>query len=202
MVASITKDDVVGVLGDISKRGAEAHAEHVQRILASMFSRLHSDYHSTTGVAEGVIAKARAPDRRRQTIKQAYAKKAGPSARIELGRAMAIARLGVFGERLSPAILILAGTAQRRRPVAGANLADFQTIGDEILWEMRPYFRKPSNKKRGSGRHLVPLVGFAAEAVKTLAGLAGEQPWLLPVARPRHAGKQPKRPRIPARING
>jgi integrase len=196
LVASINDTDVRSALADIAKR-SEAHAEHVQRILASMWSRLAVDFRPITGVTPGIIKDVRAPERVRQTLKEAYAdESAKPPSPVEIGRVVAIARLGVFGERLSAAILLLAGTAQRRRPVAGANVNDFQSFADEELWLMRPYFRKPANKKRSQGRHLVPVVGFAAEAVRTLDRLAGDQPWMLPVARPRHAGKQPKRPHI------
>ncbi len=41
---------------------------------------------------------------------------ATPPEPIEIGRAVAIAKLGVFGPRMSPAILILAGTEARRLP--------------------------------------------------------------------------------------
>jgi hypothetical protein len=81
---------------------------------------------------------------------------------------MAIARLGVFGERMSAALLLLAGSAQRRRPVAGAHAADFEHFGDEWLWSMPPYFRKTARKKRSSGKHQVPLIGFAAAAAAEL----------------------------------
>ena len=97
---------------------------------------------------------------------------------------------------MSAALLLLAGTAQRRRPIAGANTADFQSFDDEWLWVMPPYFRKTARKKRSRGRHLVPLIGFAAQAADRLDKLAGEQPWLLPVARPRRIGQQPKLPHV------
>jgi hypothetical protein len=45
------------------------------------------------------------------------------------------------------------------RPVAGANVNHFKTFDDEELWQMVPYFRKPSKKKRSSGRHLVATYG-------------------------------------------
>jgi hypothetical protein len=46
------------------------------------------------------------------------------------------------------------------------------------------------------------LVGFTADAVRDLDRLAGDQAWLLPVARARRAGQQLKRPHIdPRAIN-
>jgi hypothetical protein len=81
--------------------------------------------------------------------------------------------------------------------VASANSHDFRHFGKEVLWAMRPYFRKTANKKKSKGKHLVPLVGFAAEAQLTLEDLAGDSEWLVPVTRARHAGTKPKTPHSP-----
>jgi hypothetical protein len=195
-VASVTPANVAAIYADVSKR-SEAHAEHVQRVMASMWTFLADGTNGEiTGVKPKAIAHIKAPERDRQKIDEIDNYIPGPPDRIMIGRMVAIAKLGVFGKRMSAAMLLLAGTAQRRRPVAGSNRDHFKTFGDEELWEMRPYFRKPSKKKRSSGRHLVPCVGFAARAVRDLDILAGDQPWLLPVARARRAGQQPKRPHI------
>jgi hypothetical protein len=198
-VAQITEFDVAGVYADVAKR-SEAHAEHAQRVLCSMWTFLAAaENRQTTGVVPGCIAHVRAPERTRREIGDPDAPAeadAAPPDRLQIGRYMAIARLGVFGERMSAALLLLAGTAQRRRPIAGANTADFKSFGDEWLWMMPPYFRKTARKKRSRGRHLVPLIGFAAQAADRLDKLAGEQPWLLPVARARRVGQQPKLPHV------
>jgi len=201
-VARVTDTAVAAVYTDVAER-SEAHAEHVQRIMASMWTYLAAPVNrEKTGVVPGVIAHVKAPERNRQKLSEIDEPEEGPPDRLEIGRCMAIAKLGVFGERMSNGLLLLAGTAQRRRPVAGSNRDHFQSFGDEELWGMKPYFRKPAQKKRSRGRHLVPVVGFAARAVRRLDILAGDQPWLLPVARARRAGQQPKRPYIdPRAIN-
>ncbi len=194
-VALITDTDVAGVLADVSKR-SEAHAEHVQRVLASMWSHLAEPVNrQATGVVPNAIAHVRAPERTRREIGDPDAPAAAddaPPDRIEIGRSIAIARLGVFHPRLSSALLLMAGSAQRRRPVISAFKPDFAAFGDEILWSMSPYFRKTARKKRSRSAHLVPLVGMAAQAVRDLLGADGD--WPLPVTRSRHAGRQPKTP--------
>lgn len=192
MVAGITKYDVSAVYKDVFRR-AEPHSEHVQRVLSSMWTFLGNDDNSpTTGVAPRAIMHTKAPERTRQQIEDMNEGDEAPPDRIQIGRYVAIAKLGVFSERMSCGLLVLAGSAQRRRPVAGSHRENFQTFDDEELWKMPPYFRKPSKKKRSKGKHLVPLVGFAAKAIRKLDLLAGEQPWLLPVSRPRRVGQQPK----------
>lgn len=201
-VARVTDTAIAAVYADVAKR-SEAHAEHVQRVVASMWSHLSEPANrEKTGVSPGAIAHVKAPERNRQKLSDIDQEEKGPPDRLEIGRYMAIARLGVYGERMSAALLLLAGTAQRRRPVAGSNRDHFQSFDDEELWAMRPYFRKPAKKKRSRGRHLVPVVGFAAQAARRLDILAGDQPWLMPVARARRKGQQPKRPHIdPRAIN-
>ncbi len=156
----------------------------------------------TTGVAPGAIRHVRAPERTRREIgdyNDPAEAHAGPPDRLQIGRFVAIARLGVYGERMSAALLLLAGSAQRRRPVAGAHAADFGQYGDEWLWSMPPYFRKTARKKRSSGKHQVPLIGLAASAAAELHRLGDGQGWLLPVARARRLGQTRKQPHIDPR---
>jgi Arm DNA-binding domain len=203
-VAEVTEFDIAALLSAVSKR-TEAHAEHVQRVLSSMWTFLAGPEHRpTTGVTPGCIRHVRAPERTRREIgdyNPDYTKQdsVGPPDRLEIGRYMAIARLGVFGARTSAALLLLAGSAQRRRPVAGAHAADFSTFDGEWLWSMPPYFRKTARKKRSSGKHQVPLIGFAAEAAAELHRLGNGQGWLLPAARARRLGQVPKQPHIDPR---
>jgi hypothetical protein len=51
---------------------------------------------------------------------------------------------------------------------------------DEVLWAMPPYFRKTARNRRSEGFHLVPLVGFAADAAATLWNMSDD--WLMPAA--------------------
>lgn len=200
MVATITEYDVAGVYSDVFKR-AEPHSEHVQRVVSSMWSTLAgADYRPRTGIVPNSIRHVKAPERSRQTIGEVNTgEESPPPDRMHIGRYLAIANVGVFPPRISAAMLLMAGSAQRIRAICGIHRANFQTFGDEELWKMPPYFRKPSKKKRSKGIHPVPLVGFAAEALRRLDRLAGDNPWLLPVERSRRKGQQPKHPFMPPR---
>jgi Arm DNA-binding domain len=67
-VAAITEFNVATVLAEVSKR-TEAHAEHVQRVLSSMWTFLASpENRPTTGVAPSAIRHVRAPERTRHEI--------------------------------------------------------------------------------------------------------------------------------------
>lgn len=57
----------------------------------------------------------------------------------------------------------------------GANRWRFKTYAEtpgEEAWYVPPYYRK-SGSKRGNRSHLVPLVGWGAEAVRKLDRLCG-----------------------------
>jgi hypothetical protein len=95
-------------------------------------------------------------------------------AEIEIGRALAIARLGCLPERIGLGLQLLIGTVQRRRAVTGANRWRFRTYreaNDEVAWYVPPFFRK-SGTKRGKRSHLVPCLGFAAIAQERLDRLS------------------------------
>lgn len=196
-VATITDADVAGVLADVAKR-SEAHAEHVQRVLASMWTFLAQPANrQATGVVPAAIAHVRAPERTRRERGDpgVSVTEDAPPDRIEIGRSITIARLGVFPPMLSNGVLLIAGSAQRIRPVVSAFKLDFDSFGDEVLWSMAPFFRKTAHKKRSRSSHVVPLIGFAAQAARDLSA-AAEGNWLLPVSRSRRAGQQPKTPHI------
>ena len=193
-VSTIKDTDVAELLADVHKR-SESGSEHLQRILSSMWTHLAlPENRKTTSVAPRVIRDVRAPERTRREIGDPDnpAENEPPPDRIEIGRVVAIARLGVFSPLLSDGVLLLAGSFQRRRAVVGARVADFQSFGSEELWAMPPYFRKTARKRRSQSRHLVPLLGFAAEAARRLDARAGDQPWLLPITKSRKLGQPTK----------
>ncbi len=68
-------------------------------------------------------------------------------------------------------------TAQRRRTTVGLHRGYCRRFDDEVVWAIPPYFRKPAKKKRSRGRHLVPLVGWAAEAERRLDLRTGDEGW-------------------------
>jgi integrase len=204
MVADITKEDVAEVLKLIAARGAESLAEHVQRALSSMWTQLADPAESRrTGVRPYAIKGAKAPER---TTSNPYAEDApdyetldAPPTELQIGRAIAIAKSGALGLRNSAAILILAGSVQRRRTVAGGNRRDFRTFGDEMCWAIPPFFRKTAKKKRSRGKHVVPLVGWAATAAQIVERLAGDGEWHFPAGKTTRKGKPGRTPHINAR---
>jgi integrase len=180
MVNTVTRNEMAEAVKDIHLRGAESMAEGVARVVKRFFSWLsEAAQQDATNVADGAMVKLSAPPRTLDEIGQTVEvdeEEGDAPPEIEIGRALAIARLGVFPERIGLGLQLLIGTAQRRRTVTGANRWRFKTykeVNSEQVWFIPPYFRK-SGTKRGRRSHLVPCVGFAAEAVERLDRLADE----------------------------
>jgi hypothetical protein len=197
-VSMITAADVETVLAAVAKR-TESGADGLQRTLSSMWTFLARPANrEKTGVVPRIIREARAPDRRRLRIEDPDYRREDvrPPDRLHIGRAIAIAKLGVFPPMQSNGVLLLCGSFQRRRTVCGSRVDDFQMFDDEMLWGVPPYFRKPANKKRSQRRHLVPLVGFAAKAAQALrnASADGADAWMMPAVRLKKTGVAPKTP--------
>ena len=210
-VADITREDIACVVARVHGR-REKQAEHLVPILSSMWTFLGDDVRRPdTGVAPNLLLRLKPPERtRREVGERSVAGDGDPPddtvpipTELAVGRAVAIARAGVFDERASLSILLLAASAQRRRATIGAHRADFRSIAGEVLWSIPPFFRKAASKRRSQLPHQVPLLGWGAAAAHRLDRLAGnEQGYLFPVARARRAGEQPKRPhRDPSSIN-
>lgn len=194
-VATISAEDVSEMLAIVAKAHGHSYAEHLQRVISSMWGWLaDASRRRETGVQPRMLHGVTAPERPRREVGEGRRDETeddAPPSEIEIGRVIAIARSGALPRRASNALLLLAGTVQRRRAVIGAHQFDFQNFGDETLWKMPPYFRKTANMKRSKNRHLVPLVGWVAEAEKALDRTAFEGPWYFPVgATP--AGVQPR----------
>jgi hypothetical protein len=202
-VSMITAVHIEEVLAEVAKRSQSA-AEGLQRTLSSMWTYLARPLiREKTGVVPHVIREARPPNRRRERLEDpGYMPKDDepPPDRIQIGRVVAIAKLGVFPASQSNAVLLLVGTAQRRRMVVGIRCGDLQSFDDEVLWKIPPYFRKPSKKKRSWRRHLVPAIGFAAKAASAMWQKAGEgNAWLLPAIKVRKKGVAAKTPYLTPR---
>lgn len=192
MVATITRNEMATAIAAVHARGAEAMAGGMVRVIKRLWSWLaESVRQDETNVADGVMLKLAPPERTRVEIgEQAFDpdnESGDAPPEIEIGRALAIARLGCLPERIGLGIQLLIGTVQRRRAVTGANRWRFRTYteaNDEAAWYVPPYFRK-SGTKRGRRSHLVPVVGFAAHAQERLDRLAdfdGSEGWLFPAA--------------------
>jgi integrase len=195
-VASITRNQILMAVAAIHGRGAETMAEGVLRVLKSMWTFLaDGGRREKTSVVPNLLLRAKAPDRTRNEIGDPNRidedKERGDAPpEIELGRALAIARAGVLPDRISLGLQFFLASIQRRRAVIGANRWRFKSYAetpDEEAWFVPPYFRK-SGSKRGNRSHLVPLVGWGAEAVRKLDRLSESEDgsgWLFPGRRSR-----------------
>lgn len=193
LVSGITVDEMADAIAAVHKRGAETMAAGMVRVVKRMFSWLaETGRQQRTSVADGAMIKLKAPESTRSEVGEPdfdpddEAGDAPPE--IEIGRALAIARLGCLPERIGLGLELLIGTAQRRRAVTGASRWRFRTypeVKSEAAWYVPPYFRK-SGSKRGRRSHLVPCIGFAAVAAERLDRLAdfeGSEGWLFPAGK-------------------
>ena len=195
-VASITRNQILMAVAAIHGRGAETMAEGVLRVLKGMWTFLaDGERQEHTSVAPNLLLRANAPDRTRNEIGDPNRidedrERGDAPPEIELGRALAIARAGVLPDRVSLGLQLLLASVQRRRAVIGANRWRFKTYAetpDEEARYVPPYYRK-SGSKRGNRSHLVPVVGWGAEAVRKLDRLSDSVDgpgWLFPGRRTR-----------------
>lgn len=190
MVATITRNEMAAAIAAVHTRGAEAMSEGMVRVIKRLFNWLaEAIRQDETGVADGVMIKLVAPRRTRKEIgEKAFDPEDDQGdvpPEVEIGRVLALARLGCMPERIGLGLELLIGTAQRRRAVTGANRWRFRNYAEansEVAWYVPPYFRK-SGTKRGRRSHLVPCVGFAAQAQERLDRLSdfeGAEGWLFP----------------------
>lgn len=190
MVSTITRNEMAAAIAAVHGRGAEAMAEGMVRVVKRFWNWLaEAVRQDETSVQDGTMIKLEAPPRTRVELgEEAFdpddeVGDAPPE--IEIGRALAIARLRCLPERIGLGLELLIGTVQRRRAVTGANRWRFRTYPeatDECAWYVPPFFRK-SGTKRGRRSHLVPCVGFAAAALERLDRLAdfdASEGWLFP----------------------
>jgi hypothetical protein len=152
-----------------------------------------------TNVREGLLNKTRTKKNERVEIGENDAnfdpddERSDAPPPIELGRALVIARAGIFPERVSLGLQLLLGTAQRRRTVLTASRWRFKAfpgVEGEHAWYIPPAFRK-SGSKRGKTYHLVPVVGWCNDVLRRLDRLSdfvlksGDiNGWLFPMVRP------------------
>lgn len=192
-VCEITRNEMAAAIAAVHARGAEAMSEGMVRVVKRFWSWLaEAVRQDETSVADGVMLKLQAPPRTRKEIgEEAFDpddEDGDTPEEIEIGRALAIARLGCLPERIGLGIELLIGSVQRRRAVTGANRWRFRTYpeaNDECAWYVPPFFRK-SGTKRGRRSHLVPIVGFAAvaqERLDRLADFEGSEGWLFPAGK-------------------
>jgi hypothetical protein len=108
---------------------------------------------------------------------------------------MAIARSGALPDWASYGLQLLLASAQRRRQVIGASrfrFKDYEETPNEVAWFIPAFWRK--TRKEGTERaHLVPVMGWGAEAVRKLDRLCdfeGSAGWLFPALKGNVEGHQ------------
>jgi hypothetical protein len=206
-VSDIRRQDIARVVAAIHTRGAEAQAEHALRVLRAMWTWLGDDSRSDeTGVSAGLLARMRPPERTRRERGDAMQRDDDDDDDVDvpneiaLGRALAVARSGAMPKRHGLLIQLLLASGQRRRTVVSAHMQDFRTIDGDELWSIPPANRKTARKRRSQRNHVVPLVGWGADAARRLWAMASdENGWIVPAApRGRRAGAKPRSPHADA----
>lgn len=209
-VSRIEPDDIRPVLRKIARDVSDDRAEKITTIIRMLFRWLGADEQiKQSGVTRGVMDGLKPPPRRR-TAENAPRVDAYVPPIAELGRALAIARAGVFDDDVSAGIQLVLFTCQRRRPVTIALIADFVESSHGCwIWRMRPAHRKTADRRRAKDDHVVAF-GPAAQTV-LLDQLARAKAWryktgeknpdgtdeeltsehLFPGSRPRREGERP-----------
>ena len=199
LVATITRIELAEIVAAVHRR-----SERVAETLAVVFRRMwvflaDDERIRLTGVEPDAVAMLKAPRRsgRREPVTE-LERRQRRKARVapemaELGRALAIARAGAFRDEVGLAIELVLFTAQRRRPVATAELDEFVAVpGHGGLWSMSPLHRKTADLLGDDMDHVVPipqpLWGRIAARIEQSAA-AGSR-FLFPASRLRRRGAE------------
>jgi hypothetical protein len=199
-VCDIVREEIAEAVEKVRRRGVKTHHKKVLITCRRFFNWLGSDARRReTSVPANFLLGAKAGAAERDVPGRRVVNKGIPETNA-IGRALAIARAGVLGTLPSLGIQMVLGTVSRRRGVVGLRSQDYESYRPGIyVWFQPPAFRKTADKIQSSAAHQVPLVGWAATVVDILErrlrrdDTAG---WLFPVARPRHAGVEPKTPHM------
>ncbi len=195
-VRDITRQELAEAVAAIARRGAERQAELTTIALRRMFKFLGSDAMVTqTNVQPGIMDSLVAPERSLKEDDDGSNSLKVPDA-DDLARIMAW-----LDNPMSPAPLrdrlcgkLLVYTAQRRRTIALARKADFQSAGEfGGIWKIPPLHRKSAStrKRRGIdvGAHVVPLPPSVWAVIEQSMELDKDLEFLFPATRSRRAGR-------------
>jgi hypothetical protein len=204
-VSSITIEQMSQAIADIHARGAESMAEGTARVIGAMWTFLTNPINrGRTNAIKAEMMNLKAPARSRTA---GHDEDFDPNdadgdgklpTELDLGRTLVIARSGVFPPHPSLGIQMCLATVQRRRAVLSAHSSRFKTFPEinEEAWYVPPWSRKSGADKKS---HLVPVVGWAADAVRQLDKLMVVTPgYLFP---PKSIKKTAKRVQRHADIN-
>ena len=104
-----------------------------------------------------------------------------------VGLLVALARIDLLDPRQAAAVLLLVATAQRRRAIVSARVAEFSALDDGWgCWRMPPVRRKTGESGRAQAVHAVPLPPAVWSVLQ--GQIEPEAVYLFPAHRPRRAG--------------
>lgn len=184
-VSEIQVEELAEAVYAIHRRGAERQSRATAIAVRLFFKWLGSaSNRSRTGVAQYAMKELESPEFTNRATKKLSSNRS--LARIPSGPevgviARGLRREGRTTERDRLAGLLVLYSCQRRRTVAAAERAQFESCGDlGGIWKMPPSHRKTAEEKmrRGIavGDHVVPLPPQAWAVVKRAIALAGESP--------------------------
>jgi hypothetical protein len=194
-VRDLKRTDFAAAVAAIHRRGAERHAEVVATVLRGLWRFLGSDaMRKQTAVDPDEMRGLRPPERSLVEDTDGDEGLHVPEA-AEIGRIVRWLRSDAATERDRLAGTLLVYTVQRRRAVALARKADFESIGNGTgLWRLPPLHRKSASRAKRKGRdvgvHIVPLPPSAWGVVERAKDLASDSEYLFPAMRQRRAGKE------------
>lgn len=206
LVTTITREEIAECVATVCKR-AHRQGEHLKSVLSSMWTFLGDDSRrKETSVEPNLLLRLKTPERPTPPVVRTDAevlplfrndaedlRRDIPSP-LAMGRAVAIARSGALREVPASAVLLLAGSLQRRRAVIGSHRGDFHRMEEgqeaDIVWSIPPFMRKRSDSRRSDLHHNVMLVGETTKVIWRLHELAGKSSYFFPVRAPE--GKKTK----------
>lgn len=183
-VDSITRRDAATVVAKISKRAerqAELSAVAIRRMYAFLSRDDKADHY---GVDRGAMDGLEAPPRTLEEEGEEKRPVVVPDGR-QIGQAIVLIRDSDAPERDRLAALFLIHTAQRRRMVASARIADFGKIDGEWVWRIPAIHRKTAAMRGDVSTHDIPLPPAAAALFERARELAGKSTYLFPPKRNR-----------------
>ncbi|WP_332715780.1 tyrosine-type recombinase/integrase [Pelagibacterium mangrovi] len=189
LVREISVEDIAAIVSGIHRSGRESTAEHLCRVVSSMWSWLYSPaQRKRSGVQRGAMEDLVAPDR---TLDEQPAEESVPSLQ-DLGRAIAICQVGVLDPVASCAVEMLIWTAQRRYTTAIAQVDEFTTIdGETRAWVIPSAHMKSGRKRRrGDDVHVVPLLEPAWKAWLRAGAYNEESEYAFPQRRAKRRGDE------------
>jgi len=199
-IASVSVDELQGIVNAIHKSGRERRAEKCTTVLKLLWKwGAKPVQRNNTGLKPGVLFELEAPERTPRTIGADPAPGTYTPAMLEIGRIVAIARSGAMDPLISCAVELLVMTAQRRHTVVSCGYYDIrpdkedETIG---YWAIPPAHRKTAAKRDDRNNHVVPLATSAWAAVRKAMTIGEEMllmqerksEFLFPQIRPKRQG--------------